>query len=318
MPRGGPADGWVLRPGAEGWPEGLDELTRAPEALFGRGDPSALSGPAIAVVGSRRATPYGLAIAEMAGRVAAECGVTVVSGGAMGCDAAAAEGALRAGGRSVVVAGTGADVVYPSTSAGVFSRSVSDGGAVVSAQPWGTGPRRWAFPQRNVLIAALSQVLVVTEAGARSGTLSTADAAAELGRTLYAIPGSIFSPNSVGTNRLIAEGARVIPDERSLEIAISLDFGSARLPRPGCRPCEGPVMGALLAQAARPDELAARLGDDVLTTLRTLTDYEARGMVERLPDGRYSPSRSWLVGHNGDVQSIAARAAGLEPDVRAR
>lgn len=299
MGRTRPADGWELTRGERDWPAALEELPNPPEALFGRGDPAALSGPAVAVVGARRATPYGLAIAEMAARVAAECGATVVSGGAMGCDCAAGQGALRAGGVSVVVAGTGADVTYPASSRAVFEGSLLHGGAVISAEPWGSPPRRWAFPKRNALIAALCQALVVTEAGARSGTLSTAEAAADLGRVVYAVPGSIFSPTSVGTNRLIAEGARPIPDERSLELALALDLGVARLAVPSERGPQGPVMSALLASPARPDELASQLGEDVLTLLRTLTDYEARGIVERGPDGRYSPARSWLLGQNG-------------------
>lgn len=290
--------GWELERGERGWPETLEDLARPPERIFGRGSVEALSTPCLAVVGARRATPYGLAIAEMAARVAAACGVTVVSGGAMGCDHAAGAAALGAGGRTVVVSGCGADVVYPPTSADVFRGAVERGGAVISAERWGAGPRRWAFPKRNALIAALSQVLVVTEAGARSGTMSTAEAAVELGRTVYAIPGSIFSPNSAGTNRLLAEGAAVIPDEQSLGVALSLDFGHAPLSAEAPGRGAGPVVTALLASPARPDELALRLGEDVVTVLRTLTDYEARGIVERLPDGRYSPTRELLLGQN--------------------
>ena len=288
--------GWELRAEGEGYPSSLRDLERPPEVIYGRGDPDALEGPCVSIVGSRRATPYGLAIAEMAARIAAQHGITVVSGGALGCDRAAGLAALRAGGRTVVVSGCGADLVYPSTSQDVYEGALAAGGAVISEQRWGAGPRRWAFPRRNALIAALSQVLVVTEAGVRSGTLSTAEAAAELGRTVYAIPGSIFSPSSVGTNRLISEGARVIPDERSLAVALSLDYGAVPLAAEGGRPDPGPVMGALLASPSRPDDLAARLGESVLTVLRTLTDFEASGMVERLPDGRYAASRSYLTG----------------------
>ena len=174
-----------------------------------------------------------------------------------------------------------------------------DSGAVVSLERWGQTPRRYAFPRRNAVVAALCKVLVITEAGQVSGTMSTADAALELGRTLYAIPGSIFSPNSSGTNRLAAEGARIIPDEASLELAISMDFGVARFCSQGERPAAGPVLSALVACPSRPDELAARLNEDVLTLLRTLTDHEARGLVERLPDGRYSPTKEYLLGQNG-------------------
>ena len=289
-----PPGGWELCPGDEGWPPMLLDLATQPDVLRGLGEPAALLGPCISIIGARKATPYGLAVAEMAGRVAAECGITVVSGGAMGCDHAAGMAALAAGGRTVVVSGVGADRVYPPTSSDVFDGALAQGGAVVSLEPWGATPRRWAFPKRNVIIAALSQVLVVTEAGARSGTMSTAEAAVELDRTIYAIPGSIFSPNSVGTNGLVAEGARVIADERALELAISLDYGVLRLVGSGERAELGAVMSALLASPSRPDELATRLGESVFTVMKTLTDFEARGLVTRLPDGRYSPSQSYL------------------------
>lgn len=299
---------WELARGERGWPEGLEDLARPPERIFGLGSVEVLSTPCLAVVGARRATPYGLAIAEMAARTAAGCGVTVVSGGAMGCDHAAGSAALGAGGRTVVVSGCGADVVYPSTSLDVFRGAVERGGAVISAERWGAGPRRWAFPKRNALIAALARVLVVTEAGVRSGTMSTAEAAADLGRTVYAVPGSIFSPNSAGTNRLLAEGAAVIPDEQALMVALSLDFGHAPLAGEAPDRGAGPVVSALLASPARPDELAVRLGEDVVTVLRTLTDYEARGIVERLPDGRYSPTEAFLLEQNrGSANTGPAR-----------
>lgn len=288
---------WELGRGDARYPTALLDLERPPEVLYGRGDPAALAGPCVSVVGARHATPYGLAVAEMAARVAAECGVTVVSGGAMGCDRAAGLAALRARGRTVVVSGCGADLTYPAASADLFEAALAAGGAVVSLERWGQGPRRWAFPKRNAVIAALSEVLVVTEAGLRSGTMSTAEAAAALGRTVYAIPGSIFSPGSAGTNLLIAEGARVIPDERALEVSLALDYGVARFAEGGHETGEGPVAAALIASPARPDELAERLNESVLTILRTLSDYEARGIVERLPDGRYSPTRALLLGH---------------------
>lgn len=292
-------EGWVIRRGDPGWPVQLEDLASPPERIFGIGDARALEGPCISIVGARRATPYGLAVAEMAARVAVECGVTVVSGGAMGCDCAAARSALAAGGRTVIVSGCGADVVYPASSRDAFDGAIERGGAVISLERWGSGPRRWAFPKRNVIIAALSEVLLVAEAAQRSGTMSTAEAAADLGRIVYAVPNSIFSPDSSGTNWLISEGARPIVDERALQTSISLDFGKLRNGA-SCGGREvGPVMSALLASPSRPDELAARLNESVLTILRTLAEFEAKGVVERLPDGRYSPTRAFLLGHNG-------------------
>lgn len=290
---------WELTPEDDGFPDALLELSPVPERLYGVGDPAAMSGPCISIIGARRATPYGLAVAEMAGRVAAECGIVVVSGGAMGCDHAAGAAALAAGGRTVVVSGCGADLVYPRTSTDVFEGAVESGGAVVSLERWGSTPRRYAFPKRNALIAALSQCLFVTEAGIKSGTMSTADVAVGLGRTVYAIPGSIFSPLSSGTNRLISEGAQVICDEGALETAIALDYGKLRLtPGPRRERAGGRVLSALVASPSRADELAARLNEDVLTILKTLSDYEAHGLVTKLPDGRYAPSKKYYVSHD--------------------
>lgn len=287
---------WCIARGEALYPPALEELHTPPELVNGIGDPEVLQTPCISIIGARRATPYGLSIAAMAARVSAECGVTVVSGGAMGCDAAAARAALLAGGKTVVVSGCGADMVYPASSQDVFDGAIERGGAVISVERWGQGPRRYCFPKRNALIAALGKILIVTEAGSGSGTMSTADAAVDLGRTVYAIPGSIFSPNSSGTNGLLAEGARVIPDEKTLETAISLDYGVLRFSDAATRKDRGPVLSALTASPMRPEELSRALNEDVLTTLRTLSDYEIRGLVVRLPDGRYSPSEDYYLG----------------------
>ena len=241
---------WELELGGEGYPQSLVELQNPPEVLRGIGDREVLSGPCLAVIGARRATPYGIAAAELAGRVAAECGVTVVSGGAMGCDYAAGMAAAAAGGRTIVVAGTGADVPYPASSTPVFQAAV-DSGAVVSLERWGQTPRRYAFPRRNAVVAALCKVLVITEAGQVSGTMSTADAALELGRTLYAIPGSIFSPNSSGTNRLAAEGA---PDGTAVLTGMQT-AGRGRRGRTFVSPPGGLYFSLILRPHAQPEAL---------------------------------------------------------------
>lgn len=195
-----------LHPGDALYPETVLELSDVPQTLYVRGNPEVLSTPALSIIGARKASPYGLAVAELAAKVAVEAGVTVVSGGAVGCDQASGWAAVNAGGKHVVVLGTGADVVYPRSSAGLITRTLDTGGAVVSISPWGMGPRKFAFPRRNRVIAALSQALFVSEAGMPSGTFSTAEAAMDLGRELLAVPGSILSPESRGTNYLIANG----------------------------------------------------------------------------------------------------------------
>ena len=280
-----------LTPDDELFPDELrDDVPDEVEVLYGIGNPEVLQEASVSIIGSRRATPYGLAISRMAGRVAAESGVVVVSGGAMGCDSAACQAALDAGGKTVIVSGCGADRIYPSSSEAVFRRTVAQGGAIVSIEPWGSSPLPYRFPKRNVIIAALSPVLLVAEAGERSGTMSTVDAAIQMDRTIYAVPGSIFSPTSQATNKLICEGAMPICNEVDLETKLSLDYGVARLVAEGVPNHMGEIISTLVPGPLRPDEIATHLGQDTLSLLRTITDYESRGIVERLPDGRYSLS----------------------------
>ena len=292
---------WELTPEDDLFPQSLKEMPNAQvDVLYGLGDPEVLSTTCVSIIGARRATPYGIAIAEMAGRVAGESGITVVSGGAMGCDSAASRAALSAGGKSVIVAGTGADRIYPSSSEDVFRSAVANGGAIISIEPWGTPPAVYTFPKRNVIIAALSPVLLVTEAGERSGTMSTADAALEMDKTIYAVPGSIFSPNSQGTDLRIGEGAQPICNEIDLEQRLSIDFGVMRVVAEGARGQVGEIVSALVAAPLRPDELATRMGQTAIAMLRALTEYESRGIVEHLPDGRYSlTSRAYQEYRNG-------------------
>ena len=180
----------------ERFPDGVRELEDAPERLYAWGNLDVLNAPALAVIGARSATPYGIAVAEIAGRVAAQSSVAVVSGGARGCDAAAGTAALDAGGVHIAVLGCGADVVYPRSSATLLARTIEAGGLILSLDPWGSPPRKWAFPRRNRVIAALSSAVMITEAGLPSGTFSTAETAMDLGRELLAVPGSILSPQS--------------------------------------------------------------------------------------------------------------------------
>ena len=274
---------WEISSEDEDYPKELLLLNHPPEIIYGMGDRSVLQQPCMSVIGARRATPYGMAIAEMAGRCAADNNIVVVSGGALGCDYMAGMASLNAGGKTVVVAGCGADVTYPTTSAELFEAAREGRGAVISLDRWGTPPRRYAFPRRNAVIAALGKVLLVTEF------------ANSLGKTIYAIPGSIFSPASAGTNRLISEGAQIIPDETSLGIAISLDFDCLVQEQLKQDKKLTPLLSALIASPSRPEELAWRLSENVLTVLNSLTDYEARGMVKRLPDGRYTPSKEFYL-----------------------
>lgn len=285
---------------SDGYPPGVLDLANAPKRLYMLGNPEALQGPAIAIVGTRRPTPYGIALTELAAELAVEAGITVVSGGAIGCDQAAGMKALACGGVHVVVLGCGADVIYPSSSRDLIDKTLEAGGAVVSIAPWGTKPQRFLFPQRNRVIAALSEAVFIGEAGMPSGTFSTAEAAMELGREVLVAPGSVFSPESRGANYLIGVGACCITDEESLEIALSRIYGVLRHPHGPLRevesadPREQRVLRALAASPMRSEDIARLAGLDARGCLEFLSDLMISGRVEQLIDGRYALTKEVL------------------------
>lgn len=285
---------------SDGYPPGVLDLANAPKRLYMLGNPEALQGPAIAIVGTRRPTPYGIALTELAAKLAVEAGITVVSGGAIGCDQAAGMKALACGGVHVVVLGCGADVIYPSSSRELIDKTLEAGGAVVSIAPWGTKPQRFLFPQRNRVIAALSEAVFIGEAGMPSGTFSTAEAAMELGREVLVAPGSVFSPESRGANYLIGVGACCITDEESLEIALSRIYGVLRHPHGPLRevesadPREQRVLRALAASPMRSEDIARLAGLDARGCLEFLSDLMISGRVEQLIDGRYALTKEVL------------------------
>ncbi len=295
------------------YPDSVKDLHDPPRKLYVRGNPEILKTPSLSIIGARSATPYGLTVAGIAATVAAQSGITVVSGGAKGCDQAAGRAALAAHGKHVIVLGCGADVVYPRSSFSLIDHTLASGGAVVSLDPWGTPPRKYAFPRRNRIIAALSQALCITEASRPSGTFSTAETAIELNREVLAVPGSILSPESRGTNYLIANGACCIEDEDSLEMAISRIYGKLRYTREAnvditdMNPLEQKVLHALIASPMSLNELALFLKLDTMSTLQTMSTFMMRGLVERLLDGRFAPSMEMLHERSTIVQNAASK-----------
>ena len=176
----------------------------------------------MAIVGSRRPSPYGEAVAEQLASDLARAGVIVVSGLALGIDAAAHRGALNAGGVTVAVMGTGVDIVYPAAHSMLAGEILAGGGALVSQFPDGTVPRRQNFPARNWTMAALSDLVVVVEAGEGSGALITAEAALHLHKEVMAVPGSVFSALSVGTHALLRDGAGLVQNARDVLAVLKL------------------------------------------------------------------------------------------------
>src|SRR5204862_5635336 len=198
----------------------------------GRWPPPA--GPRVALVGSRRPSPYGEAVAEQLSCDLAAAGVIVISGLALGIDAAAHRGALNGGGMTVAVMGTGVDLVYPAAHSRLAEEILAGGGALVSQFPDGTAPRRHNFPARNYTMAALSDLVVVVEAAEGSGALITAEAALDLHKEVMAVPGSVFSPLSVGTHSLLRDGAGLVQNTR--DVLAGLNLGGEVLADPLATP----------------------------------------------------------------------------------
>jgi DNA processing protein len=214
---------------------------------------------------------------------AAQVGLTVISGAAMGCDSEAHRAALVSEGPTVAVLGCGPDVDYPRRSAPLL-HTMRVSHAVVSELPFGAQPTRWTFVRRNRIIAGLAQAVLVVEAGLPSGTFSTADAALDAGREVLAVPGSILSADSRGANRLIRQGAIPVTDIGELAAAIGLEGARPDGITTGSR---DRVVRALAADPMRPDDLARALGIDIICAARTLGLLEASGSIVRYADGRY-------------------------------
>jgi len=197
----------------DSYPERLLQLADPPAALFMRGDPALLTGvsddPAVAIVGARKASTYALEVAHELGRGLGVSGVTVVSGLALGVDGATHRGTLAGNGRALAVLGSGADVPYPRSHRELYAR-VARTGLILSELPPGAGARRWAFPARNRIMAALAEMVVVVEAKEGSGTLITAEFAAGLQCQVGAVPGRVNSAGAAGSNRLLVDGAKPV------------------------------------------------------------------------------------------------------------
>ncbi len=273
------------------YPSHLAETPDPPAALYGFGDPAALV-PGLAVIGARKATPYGLQAGELFAGWAARAGYTIISGGAIGCDQSAHRAALRHHASTVAVLGCGADLVYPSNAAELLA-AIAESGAVISEHPWGTRPQRWMFRTRNRIIAGLAAGLVVLEAGLPSGTFSTADYALAAGRDVFVVPGSIFAPECRGSNRLLHQGATPICDVSELAEALA-----SVLPPPATGAgagwalasdtiCGDEILAALRTHNWRPDDLARLLEEDIVSVARRIGILEAGGLVVRFGDGRY-------------------------------
>jgi DNA processing protein len=288
----------------ERYPEQLSQLGDPPALLHSTGSPDGLAElcarPVAAIVGTRRASAYGLEMATAIGRGLAAAGVTVVSGLALGIDAAAHRGALEAGGPTIAVLGCGADRPYPRAHASLYDR-IRGHGMVVSELPPGAPPARWTFPARNRIMAALAQVTVVVEAAERSGSLITAGFAEDLGRDVCAVPGRVTARMAAGANRLLVDGAQLV---RGAADVLDLIFGAGGWEQPrrdaAAARALDPVLRRVLAAvesgdvldengdraAIPPGELRAALGR---LELLGLVRRDGLGAYVRVADGNAPP-----------------------------
>ena len=315
-------DAWLLTLEDSGYPVRLAEIYDPPLVLFGRGEFLERDEHCVAVVGTRKPTPYGVSMAEkFAGELAAR-GITVVSGMASGIDAAAHRGALDAGGRTIAILGNGVDTVFPVENDELMHRIIGQG-AVMSSFVMGMGALKGNFPQRNRIISGMTLGTLVVEAPLRSGALITARTAAEQGREVFAVPGQIGVRNSQGPHGLIRDGAKLVEtvDDLLVELEIPVEMrtpafsvvsgenggergvgtasgaqragatqrASITKPKPDVSDVERAVLGVLAPDGSFVDEIALACRIPVSQALSSLTVLELKGLVRQFSGKRFAP-----------------------------
>jgi DNA processing protein len=275
------------------YPAHLKEIDQPPPVLYLRGAVTMEDAWAVGIVGTRAVTSYGRQVTEELATVLAQNGVTVVSGLARGVDAVAHNAALKAGGRTLAVLGSGVDKIYPPEHR-QLAEKIFLHGAVISDYAPGTPPDSVNFPPRNRIISGLSMAVVVVEAGAISGALITAGFAAEQGRDVFAVPGLVYAPQSKGTNQLIANGARVLLQPTDVLEALDLTRNVERREIRRAVPSdatEAAVFGFLCAEPVHVDEIRAQLGLPIEKISAALTMMELKGMVRQVGGMNYVAMR---------------------------
>ncbi len=304
------ADNHLLTLSSEDYPPRLSQIPDPPGWLFVKGDPAALWHPQVAIIGSREPSPGGQRNARQFSAAIARTGLVITSGLARGIDGLAHQACLDAGGKSVAVAATGLDRVYPAEHRALAESLVTQG-AMVSEYPLGVEPRREYFPRRNRIISGLSLATLVVEAGMKSGSLITARAAMEQGREVYAIPGSIHNPMARGCHSLIKQGARlleslddlmdelasitrdyaaqmqsVLGQNQSVEHAATLE-PTTNAPISGADPEYQALQSAIGFDPVTIDELVQTTGLTVAAVSSMLLMLELNDLIEAAPGGAY-------------------------------
>jgi len=271
----------AVHPGHPDYPRLLAEISGRPPVIYLRGELTPTDESSVAIVGTRRATAYGRQAAERIAAELAAAGVTVVSGLARGVDAAAHRAVLEAGGRTIAVLGSGPDVIYPAEHRRLAEQVIASG-AIISEQRPGAKPDAQNFPARNRIISGLSIGVVVIEAPVRSGALITASFAADQGRDVFVVPGSVFAPSSEGTNALLRDGARLVRDGADIleDLSLGVRRETAALQRElPLDAAELRLLAAVGGEARHIDELAEAAGLGAAETGALLLTLELKGLV---------------------------------------
>ena len=277
----------IVTLGDEDYPKLLLQIPDPPPLLYVKGNPEFLNRFSVAIVGSRNASAQGTSNAENFARALSDAGITVVSGLALGIDAAAHRGGLAGKASSIAVVGTGLDVVYPARNR-ALAHALAEGGAMLSEFPLGTPALAANFPRRNRLISGLSRGCVVIEAALQSGSLITARLANEQGREVFALPGSIHSPLSKGCHRLIKEGAKLVDDVN--DILEEFNFRPASTESVPAHAVGGPATKLFDLMGYDPcaiDALTLRADMTVDDIAGALLELELSGLIEKLPGNKY-------------------------------
>lgn len=266
----------------------LKQIVHPPIVLYYKGDPTVLEGSSIAIVGSRQASPYGINAASMFAASFSRAGINVVSGGALGVDAASHRAVLAAKGITIAVLGSGLNRPYPAVHRVLFDE-IADKGLVLSEFPLNTDPLVYHFPRRNRIISGLSIATLIIEAGEKSGSLITADYALEQGRDVYALPGPIGSPCSLGTNRLIKDGAKIALKAEDIieELGIlSVSDGLQEEQRVRITEDEAKIYQLIDQTPLHIDIICSRVSCDIGLLMNQMINLELKGLIRQLP-GQY-------------------------------
>ena len=271
------------------YPPLLAQIPAPPPVIYVRGTLASEDATAVAIVGTRRATATGREVASRIARELAEAGVTIVSGLARGIDGVAHAAALEAGGRTIAVLGSGVNVVYPPEHRNLASRIV-ESGALISDYPLDTKPDAVNFPPRNRIIAGLSLAVVIVEAPARSGALITCDFAADQGREVFVVPGSVLSHASQGSNRLLREGARAVTSAADILEDLNLDRRREQVAVQQALPMteeERRLLALVTSEPRHIDDLAAAANLEIAAASALLTMMELKGVIRNMGAQHY-------------------------------